>query len=207
MAGELTPFQKKFDELDKLKKESLKLMAKFNSLHLEYEDWFKRQRQTFLNIMKSLQVGSRSLVPQKINTVQDFRTVIRVATEMSSNSQQRPGMEQLHCFMRFWERYQQLKQELDSGIMQRFISYCQSVQRLRQPEVKEHIDDLYVNLNRQYSERFNFCGVNNEKDHLYTYKVSTCDSDFHGLVGYVPFLIGYSTKICFHITKVHLEKI
>lgn len=204
--SKLTPFQVKFHELDTLRKDTLKMIAKFNSLHLDYMDWFKRQSQSFIDILKRLQIGAKALAPQNISTIEQFRGLKRVFTENSTASQRQPRFKELlDGFTEFWDRFCILKTEMDKDIMSRFIDFNRSITRLRQPELKDQIDDMYSELSRQHSEMFDFRGVHNEKDNLFTYKIKGCDAEFHGLVNYIPFLTGMSTKMLYLITKVHLE--
>lgn len=205
--SKLTPFQEKYHELEVLKKDTSKVLSKFNSLHLDYADWFKRRNKTFINIVKTLQVGAKSLVPQKISCLGNFKAVKHVAEEMQSSKKKTPQFEDLYSFMDFWERYCGIKEEMDRVIMKRFEDYSASISGFREPDIKVKIDHMYYDLNNQFSDSFNFESIHNEKDNLYTYRVPACDYEFHGLVGYIPFLVGLSTKLCYLITKINLEKL
>ena len=200
-------FHKKNSELDVIKKRSLKLMAKFNSLHVEYTDWYKRQEQSFVDSVKSIQVIVPTLVPQQLTSIGNFRTLHAMGKECNNSKHPLPGgIDKMDIFLNFWSDFCQLKEELVTGLLIDINMYVASVTRMREPEKKEEIDRMVVELNMKHSEDYDFRNVHNEKDHLYTYRLMLCDNTFLGLVGYIPFLTGYCTKICFLITKLYLEK-
>ena len=203
----LTPFQSKFHEIDSLKKTALGVMARFHNVQLEYTDWFKRQLKSFVELIKSLQISHRQLVPQTIKTLSDFRTIFKIAHEMSKNSKLMPQFEKFETFLSFWVKLQHLLEDLWKEVIQPLNAFCASVNRLRQPEVKRQIDFLYSSLTHSSNEDFDFTSCHNEKDHLFTYSLMTSDQDFLGLVGYIPYLISFATKICYLTTHIHLEKL
>ena len=203
----LTPFQSKFHEIDTLKKTSLGVMARFHNVQLDYTDWFKRQLNSFVEMIKSIQISHRSLAPQDIRTLADFRAIFKIALQMSKNSKLMPQFEKFETFLSFWIKLQHLMEDLDKEVIQPLNAFCASVTRLRQPEVKQQIDYLYSTLKHSCSEDFDFSSCHNEKDHLYTYSLMTSDRELLGLVGFVPYLISYATKICYLTTHVHLEKL
>lgn len=100
----------------------------------------------------------------------------------------------------------QLKKEGDVKVYERICEYCESITRLREPEIKHKIDRLQVAVNRDFSEDFIFTDIHNEKDNLYIYKLNPPDHNLLGLVGILPYLLKRTTKLCYLVTKLHLEK-
>ena len=105
----------------------------------------------------------------------------------------------------FWLTMVDLKEETDD-LYRSLCKYCDSVSRLRQPAIKREIDRLKTQLDEAYTEEFVFTEVNNERDNLFTYKVATFDRAYHGLLGYIPFLMTSSVRMLAWFGKVHLEK-
>ena len=203
----LTPFQAKFHDLEALKKEALNVMARFHNLQLTYTDWFKRQLRTFVELMKSVQISQRHLAPEKITKLVHFRQLHQIALNIAANSKMAPQFDKFDQFNAFWRQFGELMGELERDVMAPLAAFCGSVGRLRQPEVKQQIDYLYGNLREAFSEHFDFSQCHNEKDHLFTYSLMTSDTDFLGLVGFIPYLIGFATKVCYLTTNIHLEKL
>ena len=199
-------FHVKNTELHNIKKRSLKLMGKFNALHVEYSDWFKRQEQSFVDSVKSVQVMFPTLVPQHLSTIKNFRTLHAMGKECNASRPLPGGFDKMDRFLHYWSQFCELKEELVNDTMMEINQYIASVTRMREPEKKDEIDVLLLELMKKHSEDYDFRNAHNEKDNLYTYRLMVCDNTFLGLVGYMPYLIGYCTKICFMITKLYLEK-
>jgi hypothetical protein len=106
----------------------------------------------------------------------------------------------------FWERLTKLKEEGDSIVYAGVVLYCGSITRLRHPEVRDYIDKLQERYNEHFDDDFDFTKVHNEKDILFTYKVSTIDERFLGLVQYLPYILQIARKIGYFALKLHLEK-
>lgn len=203
----LTPAQFKVLEIDMLKKTTLAVMSRFHGLQLEYTDWFKRQLRSFIGILKSVQTSNRGLAPEQIKTLRHFRQLYDIALSMSNHSKLMPRFDKLEVFLVFWKKFTNLMEDLESEVIKPLDEFCDSVSSLRQPEVKTQIDHLCQSLRHACSEEFDFTACHNEKDNLYTYSLMTSEQEFLGLVGYIPHLIDYATKICYMTKHIHMEQL
>ena len=202
----LTPLHLKNAELDNLKKEAKQHLRKLNSLYLDYTDWFQKQSQSFLDAIKTVQVLMPSLVPKEIECMQDFRKTLEMARTLETKGRKVKNLDKMQLFLDYWVRFCDLRDELELDILLRLGNFCRSVTSLRREEVKTQIDWLEAEMNMKSPESYNFTKFHNTKENLYTYKIMVPDQRFLGLVGYLPHLIGYATRICYMIGKVHVER-
>ncbi|KAL4229707.1 hypothetical protein ACF0H5_010095 [Mactra antiquata] len=201
-----TPFDEKMIELDFIKVRTRSHVKKLNALKLHYIDWFTRKCATFLEGIKLTQILAAKLVPPEIKTMQDFRKIHDISRRFPRNGTPRdsnPG--KMDDYMMFWNEMVELKEETDE-IYESLCKYCELVTRLRQPQIKREIDRLKGLLDEAFSEEFNFSEVKNERDNLFVYKVAPFDHRFHGIMGYIPFLLTLSVRMLTWVVKVHLEK-
>ena len=180
-------------------------MLKFNSVACEYADWFNNTHHSFLEALKTVQVTAQTLVPGEIHTMQDFMKTIHVAKKLATIGQHIRNLDKLERFLTFWTTFGELKDELDAKVLTDVNMYCGSITRLRVPAVKERIDEISLHINGCHSEKFDFKDINNNKDNLYTYKLTVQDRPFMGLVAYIPYLLKCSSKICYLVGKLYLE--
>ena len=202
----LTPLHLKNAELDNLKKEAKQHLRKLNALYLDFIDWFQKKSQTFLDAVKTVQVLSPSLVPKAIECMQDFRKTLEMGRTLESKGRRIMNLDKMETYLDFWVRFCDLRDELDMDILLRLGNFCRSITSLRREEVKTQIDWLQAEMNMKSPETYNFVEIHNAKDNLYTYKITVPDQRFLGLVGYLPHLLGYATRICYMISKVHVER-
>ena len=202
----MTKFHEKNNELDKIKKRALEKLAELNRLRLDYVDWFRRQNQSFVNCLKQVQVAEPMLVPQEINTLQQYRNVVKMAKQLViSNRFSTEKIEKLDKYLGFWTSMTKLKDEIEKQVLPEIKAFESSVTSLREPEVMEEINKLWTKLDKNFSENFNFKNSHNERDNLYTYRLMVSDQRFIGLVNYIPFLLNFATKLCFMVTKIFVE--
>ncbi|KAL3879467.1 hypothetical protein ACJMK2_031764 [Sinanodonta woodiana] len=202
----LTKFDEKMIELKFLKYEIKAHMKKINALKLKYRDWFSSKQQSFLDSVKLIQILAGKMVPNEISTLEHFKKVHRMACKFPRNGTPRDGgPAKMDEFMFFWNELCSLKIETDE-LYEKIGKYCDSITDLRQPAVKDRVDEMYKQLNIAFAEDFDFTCINNEKDNLFTYSISTYDHKYHGLVGYVPYLMTLSLRMFHYALKLHLEK-
>ena len=202
----MTPFDEKMVELDFLKYETKVQMKKLNSCRFRYMDWFGRKCQTFLDAVKLTQIIAAKMIPAEIKTMSDFRKVADMSRRFPRNGTPRDaGPAKMDDFMMFWSEMLEMKETTDE-LYEKLCKYYESVERLRQPSIKMEIDRLYDILNSAHSEDFDFTEIKNERDNLFVYKVAPFDYRFHGLMGYIPYLLNLSLKMLHWLGKCHLEK-
>ena len=203
----LTPIQMKVYELDNFKKTVHGVLARFNSLRLEYMDWYKNRIKTFITVLKSVLAIQGPQLAVQITNIERYRGVYKHAKILASKSRLISKFEPLETFFSFWVRFQQIMEDLDKEVILALNQYCETVTSLRQPDVKLQIDLLYDSLLKASCEDFDFSNCHNEKDNLFTYGLMTSDNDFHGLVAYIPYLIDYAAKICYLATRVNVGEL
>ena len=148
-----------------------------------------------------------SLVPQHLSTLKNFHTLYTMGEQQVQNRHRIPGgFDKLEIFLQYWKMFCDLKIELEAELLPEITAFVNSVTRMREPEKKRELDDTLLELQANFSEEFDFRNVHDEKSNLFAYRLRVCDQNFLGLVGYIPFLINYCTKICFLVTKLYLEK-
>ena len=192
-------------ELDELQNETNRHLGKLNSLKMRYMEWFSRKQQSFLDSMKLIHYLGDTLLPPQINTIKNYRRVSDLSRKMPRNGtprDQTPG--RMDEFLFFWEEFVMLKKENDK-IYSKVCDFCNSIQRLREPVLKDEIDRLHYKLVLFCSEDYDFTSINNERNNLFTYRVALHDHKYHGLVSYIPFLVGFAAKICYWVSKLHIE--
>ena len=202
----MTPFDEKMVELDFLKYETKVHMKKLNSCRFRFRDWFSRKCQSFLDAVKLTQIIAATMVPAEIKTITDFRKVHNMSRKFPRNGTPRDaGPAKMDDFIMFWSEMLELKETTDE-LYEKLCKYYNSVERLRQPSIKKEIDRLYEIINKAYSEDFDFSDVKNERDNLFIYKVAPFDYQYHGLMGYIPYLLTESLNLFHWLGKCHLEK-
>ena len=146
------------------------------------------------------------MVPAEIKTIADFRKIHDMSRRFPRNGTPRDnGPAKMDDFMMFWTEMVELKETTDE-LYEKLCKYCDSIDRLRQPSIKIEVDRLHEVLNNAHSEDFDFTDVKNERDNLYIYKVAPFDHQFHGLMGFIPYLLTLSLRMLHWLGKVHLEK-
>lgn len=201
-----TPFDEKMIELDFIKVRTKRHVKKLNSLKLRYMEWFTRKCKSFLDGIKLTQILAAKLIPSEIKTMKDFRKVHDMTRRFPRNGTPRDSNPaKMDEFYLFWMELVDLKEETDD-LYDSVCKYCEQITRLRHPSVKNEIDRLKGLLDEAFSEEFDFSDVKNERDNLFVYKVAPTDHQFHGIMGYIPFLLTGSLKLMSWILKVHLEK-
>jgi hypothetical protein len=146
------------------------------------------------------------LVPKQHNTMRLFRQMHKCASNVP-----RRGLpvercaERMTTLLDFVARVQELKKDHDA-LYARLCHYCDSVERLREPEKKDNVDFLHKTLTDALDEDFDFDLVHNERDNLFTYKVAQHDHQFHGLLSYVPYVLKIATNLCYWACQIYLEK-
>lgn len=202
----MSAFDEKMTELHKLKIEANSHLKKLHGLKLRYKDWFNRKYQTFLNSVKLIQILALNLVPREINNLNHFRQIFEMALRFPRNGTPRDkGPSIMEEFIIFWDEFCDMKVEGDI-LYTKLNTFCSSITNLRNPKIKREIDRLQCNLNVIFSENFNFTNRNNEKDNLFTYRLSVYDESYHGLVNFLPFIVDFAARICFWIGKLYVEK-
>lgn len=202
----MTPFELKFMELERLKKEISCHLGKLNSVRNRYMDWFDKRRQSFVDAVKLLQITLPLLVPEEHNTMRQFRKLHQTAKSVPKR-----GMPVERCadrigeFLAFYDELKELKITHDL-LYEKLCVYCASVTRIREDDKKDNVDELQRTLTKAMDEDFDYDSVHNERDNLYTYKVAQHDHKFHGLLAYVPYLLKVATNMCYWSCQVYLEK-
>lgn len=200
-----TAVEKKEMELDKLKLATNKHMARLNGLKRRYMDWFDRKQNSFLDSLKLIHILGGSLLPKHINTISHYRRVRDLSKRFPRNGTPRDSSPvKMDEFIAFWEEFYFLKLENDT-IYEKVCDFCNSVGVLRDQSVKDEIDRLHFRVNLFCSEDFNFQHLHNERDNLFTYRVSPQDHLFQGLINFVPFLLGYTSRLCYWVGKLFIE--
>ncbi|KAK3100165.1 hypothetical protein FSP39_015625 [Pinctada imbricata] len=192
-------------ELDDIQNETNRHLGKLNSLKMRYMEWFSRKHQSFLDSIKLIHILGDTLLPKEVNTMKNYRRVSGYCRKMPRNGtprDQTPG--RMDEFLFFWEEFLILKKDNDK-IYKKVCDFCNSITRLREPLLKDEIDRLHYKLLLFCSEDFDFTSINNERSNLFTYRVSLQDHKYHGLMSYMPFLMGFAGKICYWISKLHIE--
>lgn len=201
-----TPFDESMIELEFIKSRTKSQIKRINSLKFKYIDWFSRKCKSFLDGIKLTQILANKLVPTDIETIKDFKQVYDMSRRFPRNGTPRDtNPAKMEEFYMFWLTMVDLKEETDE-LYQSLCKYCDSVTTLRQPAVKREIDRLKGILDESFNDEFVFTDVKNERDNLFVYKVATFDHKYHGLLGYIPYLMTSSVRMLAWFGKVHLEK-
>ena len=201
-----TPFDEKFNELHFLKYRTKMHVKKLNSLKYNYVEWFSKKCQSFLDCVKLTQILAAKLVPNDIENMQDFKKIHDMSRRFPRNGTPRDSNPaKMDDFSMFWQEMVTLKEETDD-LYESLCRYCDSVTRLRQPSIKPEIDRLKAQLDEAYSEDYKFTDLKNERENLFVYKVAPYDYRYHGLLGYIPYLLTLTLKLTTWLSKIHLEK-
>ncbi|XP_069129958.1 uncharacterized protein [Argopecten irradians] len=201
-----THTEKKMMELDRLKLLANKHLGRLHQLKMRYIDWFNRKHQSFLDSIKLIHTLGGSLLPFEVDTIRHYRRVRDLSRRFPRNGTPRDSSPvKMDEFISFWEEMYMLKHENDA-LFDTVEHFCHSIRRLRQPEIKDEIDRLHYKLNLFCAEDYKFTELNNERDNLFTYKVAPHDHKYHGLMNFIPFLLGYATRLCYWTSKLYIEK-
>ncbi|XP_061185338.1 uncharacterized protein LOC133197094 [Saccostrea echinata] len=198
-------FELKMMELEDLKNEANRHVGRLNSLKMRYMDWFLRCQQSFLDSIKLIHILGGDLLPREINTIRNFKKVMRFSGQLPSNGTPRDGSKgKMIGFLLFWEEMLTLKRENDA-LYRKICDFCNSIRRLREPILKDEIDRLHQRLNLFLSEDYDFTAISNDRHNLFTYRVALHDHRYHGLVSYIPFLLSIANKLCYWTSKLYIE--
>lgn len=201
-----TPFDESMIDLDVIKVRTKSHFRKVNSLKFRYMDWFTQKCKSFLDGMKLTQILALKIVPDNIETMQDFKKIHDMSRRFPRNGTPRDANPaKMDRFYMFWLEMTGLKEETDE-LYEALCTYCEGVTRLRQPSIKVEIDRLKAILDHAVSDEFVFTDVKNEIDNLYIYKIAPTDYKYHGILGYIPYLLTVSLRMLSWIGKIHLEK-
>ncbi|ESP04418.1 hypothetical protein LOTGIDRAFT_170810 [Lottia gigantea] len=202
---EPTEFDKKFLELDNLKKEVSQHLGRLNNMRVRYTDWFERRKQTFMDSIKIIQVYSPIKMP-KITSMGNLLTIIHLAERIPKRKLSKEWISPtIQEFLMFWSEICDLK-VIGDEIYNKVCVYCDSITRLRDPYLKTKVDNLHTQLTVSCCEEFYFMDVHDERHNLGFYSISSQDFQFQGLMGFIPYLLRLSTQICYWSTKLYLEK-
>ncbi len=202
---ELSEFHKKNHELSAFKRRAKQLFSHFSELQCDYTDWFQRRQQSFLDAIKGLQFGMSPLLPRDVSNMAKFKVILDMARKLKRVGRRVGGEEKLEQFISFWTTYCSLKEQLDA-FLKDLGNFLSGIAVLREPKEKQTLDKLQTDLNSIYSETYTFTSLHNERDNLFMYRVIVADSSFLGFVGYLPYLIGMSSKICYQVLRIHIAK-
>ena len=202
-----TPFQEKSYELDQLKKKAYQLMGDFNLIVLDYHDWFDRRHQAFLDAIKSVELAAPTLVADDIRDVRTYREMYELGLMLGRAGFRFGGQGLMEQYLSFWTRLLKLKETLHAEYLTELDTFCSKLTRLRHPHIKEEIDSLHQEFCQQCTEMFDFKNVHNERENLFTYKLTLSDQRFLGLVGFIPYILTFPTRICYLVAKLYIEKL
>ncbi|KAK2186577.1 hypothetical protein NP493_195g04000 [Ridgeia piscesae] len=198
--------QQRLHELYALKTHSKALLKRFNRLYVEYEDWFNRHRQSFLDAIKCTQLAVTTLLPRDITTMRHFRAVRRMAMRLEKAGLGVYCSERLDDMLSFWETFCELIEELSDSLMADVRSFADSVTRMYDPQLQTEMDLLHQLLTLQSSEEFDFGDLRSSQHTLYTYRIMLCDYSFQGLVSLLPNLLRLAARLCHLVTRMTVEK-
>lgn len=202
-----TDIELKMAELDRMKHDASRHLHRLNSMKMRYMDWFQHKHQSFLDSIKIIHILAAQLLPKDITTVTHFKKVLELARKFPRNGTPRDSSpDKMDEFLMFWDQLIMLKYENDA-LYDKICDFCNSIKRLRQPELKTEIDRLHYRLNIIFSEDYSFMNIHNERDNLFTYRVAIHDHKYHGLLSYIPYVLSYCTKICYWTSKLYIEKL
>lgn len=152
------------------------------------------------------QITYPELVPKDVNTLKLFRHVYETARSLPKRGLPvERSAERMSEFLEFVDNMQELRVAHDS-LYEKVCAYCDSITQLRDPHIKDNVDDFQKKLDEAFEEDFDCDNVHNEKDNLFTYKVAQQDHKFHGLLSYVPYLLKLATNMCYWSCQLYLEK-
>ena len=77
----------------------------------------------------------------------------------------------------------------------------------RQPKNQEKMRRLRENLEESHKETFIFTDSHNERDNLFVYKLAVADQRLLGLLGFIPYLLTHSVKLCYHIERLDVLRV
>ncbi|XP_064637526.1 uncharacterized protein LOC135493843 [Lineus longissimus] len=200
------PFDEKRRELQELKKRVQTHLGELNVLRSDYMDWFKKKNDSFLNVVKYVQYCLPGLVPENITTFKHFKETFEMCQSLRKSGTFVKDAQLLEEYFAFWERLTKLKEEGDGIVYTGVMFFCGSITSLRHPEIRDYIDKLQERYTAHFNDEFDFTDVHDEKDILFTYKVSTINQRFLGLMQYLPYILQIARKICYFALKLHVEK-
>ncbi|XP_046359725.2 uncharacterized protein LOC124137466 [Haliotis rufescens] len=202
----LTRFDEKQMELDRIKDDFRRYLGRLNSLRLHYRDWFDRQFQSFLDAIKIVQLTFPCLVPREIVYMSQFEQTLEFVKRLPQNGKTFcRNFDKMTQFHGFWNRFCELKKEGDV-LNASMCAFCDSITRLREPQLRLDIDKMQSRLDQASKQDFNFTELHNERDNLFVYRIAGHDDKLQPLVGYLPYLLKIATGICYWSTKLYIEK-
>ena len=201
-----SPLDEKRFELDTVKKTVSSHLRELDRLYIEYMDWFERRAREFLMTIDEVQVSLPTLVPSRIENLQNFITILEFSERLVNAGRRLAHQQLLNEFRHFWDRFTELNTTTDLTIYPMICKYCDSISALRNPEVKQHIDCLHQRLATEFSLQFDFTELHNERDHRFTYRLGLSQQGYLGLVQYIPYLLQCARKLCYVALKLHVEK-
>ncbi|XP_074651650.1 uncharacterized protein LOC141906301 [Tubulanus polymorphus] len=202
----LEPLDEKIIELDKMKKDIYQHLKKLNNLRSEYTEWFENRHKSFTESLIGARMLIPELFPEQVYTIKHFKQTKQLCQTLIDKGRYVSNVERMNEFEKLWEKMVEIKEAGDEVVYEQLCKYCTNITALRDPNLKEQIDDLQYHLQKACSEDFNFKDIHNERDNLFTYKLDIGEKDYLGLVQFIPYLLQITRKICYLGIKLHVEK-
>lgn len=140
------------------------------------------------------------LVPQELRSLRQLNHLLDVTNICVRSGRHVIGAERIQPFLDFLSRYHSLLDDFDRTVLpgvKALVPRAGSAER-----IKKEIEDLRSTLGVRLSEDFDFSELHNERDNLYTYRLSVADGVFHGLVAFLPGLLKLSAKLCYLVRNL-----
>lgn len=115
-------------------------------------------------------------------------------------------MTHLQALIAFWDRFNELKSQFEDTMLAPVTEYCYSITRLRQPELKEKIDKMMVEIKLKSDSTFDFTNVHDARENLFAYRLGAHNQNLLGFISSLPLLTDILRKICYLITKLAVEQ-
>lgn len=140
------------------------------------------------------------LGPQEIRTLRQLRRLHEVAGGgggvQSKRVQAISGADRVRPFLAFFARFDALLGDLDRLVLPAVKATPLGHGAGAAEAVAKEIEGLRSSIADRLTEDFDFTELHNERDDLFTYRLSVADAQFHGLVAFLPGLIQLSVKLC-----------
>ena len=181
-------------------------LNQLNRLVVDYEEWLKRQQQSFIDAIKSVQLIEPVLISQKIKSLKEFLSLFNIVHHHKTRVEFKSvKIDKFTQFFVFWERLCPLTNEITALVGADVPQLLQSLPYIKNPQYLPMIRSLSSELIRYSSVDCNFATLHENSESrscLHRYRLLIGDSEYGDLVGFIPALVKIASKICWLIENL-----
>ncbi|PAA88119.1 hypothetical protein BOX15_Mlig019887g1 [Macrostomum lignano] len=189
------------ERLDQLQATAQRYRKVFNARRVAYKDWHSNKSASFLEALKRLQCIASSSSAPTVASIAEFRELRAQAADLRRLQPQRGAaaaeLQRVDEFLNHWRDYLALKEIFELEFVRPLARLLEATEAFRYPAMRADLLKLMERLDAESDERFDFSGLHNTTENLFTYRVPLRDERFLGLMQILPRLLQTGSQVCY----------